>query len=261
MPTTPEFLVDFVVGGTQKGGTSALAQFLGTHPEICLPRHKEVHLFDAPDFPRHATRSEINLRYRQAFPQELTGRIVGEATPIYMYLPWVAPRIRQYNPAMKWILLLRDPVERAISHYRMERERGAEWLPFGAALRLESLRRWWDRGWTAWRSSLRTHSYLDRGYYSRQLTNLWQSFPREQVLVLTSNQLRLQHDQTLQRVYAFLGVNDRTFLPEPTTVFATENKTPVSPAARAWMRRRFAAEIPKLEQMLGRSFSEWRSPR
>jgi hypothetical protein len=175
-----------------------------------------------------------------------------------MYLPWVAPRVRAYNPAMKWILLLRDPVERAISHYRMERGRGAEWLPLPMALRLEGLRRWRDRGRTDWRSSLRTHSYLDRGYYSRQIGHLWQSFPREQVLVLTSDELRTQHRETLQLVYAFLGIDDRTILPQPATVFATEDKTPVSRADRAWIRRRFEAEITRLERMLDRSFAAWR---
>jgi hypothetical protein len=257
MPTAPEFLVDFVIGGTQKGGTSALAHFLGAHPEICLPKKKEVHFFDAPDFPAGASREEINVIYRAAYPEKLPGRIVGEATPIYMYLPWVAPRIQAYNPAMKWILLLRDPVERAISHYSMERGRGAERLPLWLAWRLEGFRRWRDGGQTGWQSSWRAHSYLDRGYYSRQITNLWQSFPREQVLVLTSDQLQNQHLETLQLVYAFLGVKDRSFVPPPETVFATAEKSTVSRAERAWMRWRFAAEITRLEQLLGRSLAPW----
>ena len=257
MPTAPEFLVDFVIGGTQKGGTSALAHFLGAHPEICWPRKKEVHFFDAPDFPEQASHEEINARYRAAYADKLTGRIVGEATPIYMYLPWVAPRIKAYNPAMKWILLLRDPVERAISHYSMERGRGAESLPLGVALRLENFRLWRDRRRLGWDSSWRTHSYLDRGYYSRQLTNLWRSFPREQVLVLTSAQLQAQHRETLQLVYAFLGVNDRAIVPLAQTVFATADKSLVSPAQRAWMRRRFERDIRRLEQMLGRSLTPW----
>ncbi len=260
MPANPEFLVDFVIGGTQKGGTSALARFLGAHPEICLPKYKEVHLFDAPDFSAHTSPQELNVRYRQAFPKELTGRLVGEATPIYLYLPWIAPRVRRYNPAMKWILLLRDPVERAISHYSMERARGAEWLPLGAALRLEKARLWWDRGWSAWRSSLRHHSYLDRGVYSRQIANLWESFPREQVLILTNEELRTQHFETLQVVYTFLGLQDQTVRPEPATVFVTERKVNVSPATQAWLRARTAAEIERLEQMLGRSFAAWKTP-
>jgi hypothetical protein len=257
MPTSPQFRVDFVIGGTQKGGTSALAKFLGSHPEICLPIKKEVHLFDAPDFPVPAGPEEINVRYRKAFSEELTGHIVGDATPIYMYLPWVAPRIREYNPAMKWILLLRDPVERAISHYSMERARGAERLPLGTALHLEGLRLWRDRSSIGWASSRRVHSYLDRGYYSRQIGNLWQSFPRAQTLVLTSEQLRTQHRATLELVYTFLGAQDWNVLPEAEDVFATAEKPPVSPALRAWMRRRFEPEIRRLEDMLGRSFGEW----
>jgi hypothetical protein len=258
MAAAPEFLVEFVIGGTQKGGTSALARFLGGHPEICLPKVKEVHLFDAPDFPTEAGPAEIGRRYQAAFGEQTAGRIVGDATPVYMYLPWVAPRIREFNPAMKWILLLRDPVERAISHYRMERSRGGDWLPFSAALALEGLRRWRDRGRWGWDSSRRVHSYADRGFYSRQIGHLWRFFPREQFLILTSEQLRAQHHQTLQLVYAFLGVRDRTIVAPPQTVFATPGEYSVSRATRAWLRLRFQPEIRRLERMLIRKFPEWR---
>jgi hypothetical protein len=257
MPTAPEFLVDFVIGGTQKGGTSALAHFLDAHPEICLPAVKEVHLFDAPDFPVAAGPAEIGRRYRAAFPDQVAGRIVGEATPVYMYLPWVAPRIRAYNPAMKWILLLRDPVERAISHYRMERARGGERLPLSVALAVEAARRWRDRKRVDWDSSRRVHSYAARGFYSGQIRRLWECFPRAQVLVLTSEELRTRHDETLQLVYAFLGVRDRTIVAPPQAVFATAGEYAVPAVARAWLRLRFQPEIRRLERMLNRSFAEW----
>ena len=256
MPMEGEFLVDFVIGGTQKGGTTALASFLGSHPEICLPTKKEVHFFDDPAFPRQAARADLNALYRATFPNELHGRVAGDATPVYMYLPWIAPRIREYNPAMKWILLLRDPVERAISHYAMERGRGTERLPFGAALALERFRLWRDRSSTQWDSSMRTHSYMDRGFYSRQIANIWHFFPRERVLVLTNEELRMRHVESLQRVHSFLGVDDSAY-PDPETVFATEDKPLVSGWTRALMKKRFAADILRLEKMLGRSFEEW----
>jgi hypothetical protein len=260
MAAAAEFLVDFVIGGTQKGGTSALAHFLGGHPEICLPKVKEVHLFDAPDFPVPACPAEISRRYKAAFEVEQTaGRIVGDATPVYMYLPWVVPRIRAYNPAMKWILLLRDPVERAISHYRMERGRGGERLPLSAALACEGVRLWRDHGRMGWDSSLRVHSYVDRGFYSQQISHLWRFFPREQILVLTSEQLRDRHHETLQLVYTFLGVRDCTVVPPPQTVFATPGEYSVSWAARAWLRLRFQPEIRRLERMLNRKLPQWRA--
>lgn len=257
MGAPPDFLVNFVVGGTQKGGTSALAKFLGAHPEICFSKHKETHFFDRPDFPESAGFAELNARYVRNFPKDWPGRVVGEATPVYMYLPGVAERIRRYNPAMRWVLLLRHPVERALSHYSMERARGQEWLPLKLALRAERFRCWIDRNRLAWRTSLRRHSYLDRGRYCRQIERLWRLFGQEQVLILTTEQLRDQHEATLRTVYGFLGLRDREVIPVTEAVFVTGRKTTVGVETRAWMAARMRPEVARLETMLNRSLPDW----
>lgn len=254
----PRLVVEFVIGGTQKGGTTALAQFLQGHPELCLSKHKEPHFFDAPDFPTWTDPAQRDRLYRRAFSKDWVGKRVGEATPIYMYLPEVAERIRAYNPAMKWVLLLRHPVERAISHYRMERVRGWEPWPLPLALRAERFRCWFDRGWLGWGSSLRRHSYLDRGRYSGQIERLWRLFGRERVLALTSDALREEHAATLRRVYAFLEVSTPEALPTPERVFVTEERAALSDRTRAWMLRRVRPEVDRLEAMLGLSLESWR---
>ena len=254
----PGFLVNFVVGGTQKGGTTALARFLAQHPEVCFSKHKEAHFFDRPDFLDAATVQELNKRYARAFPKERAGKILGEATPIYMYLPGVPERIRAYNAAMKWVLVLRHPVERAVSQYSMERARGFERLPLAWALRAEPWRCWYDKGWTAARSSVRDHSYLARGRYCAQIERLWRLFGREQVLVLIHEALRDEHAKTLGRVYEFLGLRDRGFMPTPEKVFATEQKIAVDQKTRAWMLRQFESEVTRLETMLEISLEGWR---
>ena len=257
-PPTPGFRPHFVIGGTQKGGTSALARFLGQHPEICLAKHKETHFFDRPDFPEKAGFDALNAAYARKFPKDRAGRIIGEGTPVYMYLPGVAERIRACYPGMRWVLLLRHPVDRAVSHYSMERARGGEWLPLPLALRAERLRCWYDRGWLDWKTSLRHHSYLDRSRYSVQIKRLWRLFGREQVLILTSDALREQHAETLRRVYGFLGVQDRERIPPPQSVFATEHKAAVDERTRAWMCRRMEGELQRLEALLGWSLEHWR---
>lgn len=257
-PPSSGFRPHFVVGGTQKGGTTALARFLGAHPEICFAKHKEAHFFDRPDFPEGASFDALNVAYAQKFPPEWAGKIVGEGTPIYMYLPGVAERIRAYYPDMRWVLLLRHPVDRAVSHYSMEWARGGEWLPLPLALRAERFRCWYDQGWLAWKTSLRHHSYLDRGRYSGQIERLWRLFGRERVLVLTHEELRDQHAETLRRVYAFLGVQRRDLIPAQEAVFVTGRKTSVEPSTRAWMLRRMRDEVNRLEAMLGRSLAGWR---
>ena len=132
--------VDFLIGGVQKAGTSALARYLAEHPEIALPRGKEAHVFDAPDFDEQWTPSDIDSRYADHFDSAPVDALYGDATPIYCFNPAFVRRIAAYNPAMRWILLLRHPVDRAISQYHMERARGDESWPFWPAMLLEQRR-------------------------------------------------------------------------------------------------------------------------
>lgn len=197
-------LVRFLIGGAQKAGTSALARYLGGHAQVRLPVHKEAHVFDAPDFDQAWPVETVNDRYRRHFAGDLEGRLVGDATPIYVFLPQVVQRIAHYNPTMRWILLLREPADRAISQYHMESARGLESWPLWAAILFE---RWRLRG--HWQdlsadSPLRTHSYCARGDYARQLDVLFEYFPRNQVLLLKNTELRDDPLKSMASVYRFL---------------------------------------------------------
>ena len=138
--TRPEPLIRFLIGGVQKGGTTALASYLGSHPRLRLPRDKEAHVFDDPNFQDASTREQIDRHYQTSFPEPGLDTLHGDATPFYVFHPRVVARIARYNPAMRWIVLLRDPVERALSHYHMERIRGHERWPFWIALLRERSR-------------------------------------------------------------------------------------------------------------------------
>jgi hypothetical protein len=212
--------VGFVVGGVQKAGTTALAGYLAEHPALRLPQRKEAHVFDRPDFDPDWTTADIDRLYASLLPADAGDHLCGDATPIYVSHPLLVARIARYNPAMRWIVLLRDPVERALSHYHMERERGLERWPLWPALLLE---RWRLRGHAAdWsrHSPLRRHSYLARGDYAAQLDVLLAHFPREQVLLLRSDALRRDPGATLAEVWAFLGVDAPAAPVAPREVFA-----------------------------------------
>ena len=174
---------------------------------------KEVHLFDAPEYSSDWTPAEIDERYRPHFAQlpfytVRTGEtVLGEATPVYCFLPYVAPELKRYNPELKLIVLLREPVERAISHYYMERNRGGEHRPLWLALLLERFRLRWDRAPRPLESPTRRYSYRARGLYSRQLRNLYRSFDPDRVLVLRAEDLLNRQDDTLRRAFVFLGVS------------------------------------------------------
>lgn len=202
--------IGFVIGGVQKGGTTALAHFLGRHSGLALPHGKEAHVFDAPDFNEDWAPTQVDARYEMHFGPALPGVLHGDATPLYCFHPMLVRRIATYNPAMRWILLLRHPVERAVSHYRMEYGRGDESWSFWPAMLLE---RWRLRGHEddfSIGSPLRHHSYRARGDYARQLDVLYAHFPADQVLLLRNEALAQAPEQTLQRICQFLGVEPLT---------------------------------------------------
>lgn len=243
--------VDFIVAGTQKGGTSALRAYLREHTEICMAREKEVHFFDNE---QHFKTGAIDYAaYHSFFCPQVSHKIIGEVTPIYMYWYHAPRRIWQYNPDIKLIFVLRNPIERAYSHWNMERARGADSLSFWDAIHHEKAR---------CRDALpyqhRVYSYLDRGFYSEQLRRFWTYFPREQTLVLKSEELRQHPVKTLERIYRFLGVSARLTI-SAKTVHATPYARPMSRQEREHLLHIFEHEVRELGQMLGWNCDDWLS--
>jgi len=198
--------VSFLIGGVQKGGTTALARYVGVHPHVALPRTKEAHVFDDPAFDDAWTSEDVDRIYAQHFDTDGAEVLVGDATPIYILHPALVARIARYNPAMKWVVILRHPLERALSQHSMEAGRGDETWPFWGAMLLERLRLRGHADDFAWGSPLRHHSYRLRGDYARQLDVLFRHFPREQVLVLRNERLADMPEATMRQVWGFLGL-------------------------------------------------------
>lgn len=188
----------FLLAGVQKGGTTALFDYLSTHPGLQLPAGKELHFFDdeagvdwaAPDYEAYHARIG-----------PVDGRMRGEATPIYIYWPNSLERIAAYNPAMRLILVFRDPVERAWSHWRMERARGVEPLSFSDSIR-QGRTRVDDPSAPGHH---RVHSYVERGFYGAQVQRLLSLFPRRQVFFGSARELRASPSLFLRNVFDFLG--------------------------------------------------------
>lgn len=241
--------VAFVIAGTQKGGTTALASYLYEHAEIGMPGVKEVHFFDKEE--NFAGDEADYARYHANFKPAVRSRVLGDATPIYMYWEPAPQRIRQYNPAMKLIMLLRNPVTRAYSHWNMERARGRDPLPFEQAIRTEV-----ERCREALPLQHRQFSYVDRGRYSDQIQRIWRLFPPGQTLVLKSEELLRAPQAALARITDFLGV--ARFPPvEPRRVHARPYQSPMSDEARNYLREVFASEVRNLEQTFGWDCADW----
>lgn len=240
--------VTFVIAGVQKGGTTALFDYLGDYPDVALSDIKEVHFFDdesldwvAPDYGA----------YHARFPPA-DGRPTGEATPIYLYWPNSLERMAAYNPAMRVIVTLRDPVQRAWSQWRMEYARGAETEPFHWCIREGRQRLFQADPW----GHHREFSYVERGFYGEQLERLLGLFPREQVLVLTAEDLRADPAAPLGAVRRFLGLGDAPPPPPRTVHEGVEMDYPSSlePADVEHLRRVYARDAERLADLTGIRF-------
>ena len=191
--------------GAQKAGTTALYAYLRWHPGITGPSWKEVSFFD-----RHWWRGEA--WYRGQFPLRAGERLVGEASPSYLFHPLAPERARSLVPDARLVALLRDPVDRAYSQYQHEVALGREPLSFEDALAAEDerlrgeverlvadprafSRAWWD------------HSYASRGRYAEQLERWLAVFPREQLLVVRTEDLGERPAETYASILSFLGAD------------------------------------------------------
>lgn len=235
-----------MIVGMQKCGTSALAEFLSEHPNIEISAPKEVHLFDSPDFPTISTSDSINRRYSAHFSGP-SNSLRGEATPIYSFMRYIPALLRNYNPELKLIVLLREPAERAYSHYLMEKHRGNESKPYWLALLLESFRLSRDGDKRKLDSEYRLHSYRHRGYYTDQLINLRKSFPKDQILVVLTENLLRHHDQELRRVFEFLEVENIEISPK--LVFYQGSDTHDVPLSTRALRFAFKGELQRLSRL------------
>ena len=240
--------LSFLVCGAQKSGTTALAAYLRQHPGIYLPEVKELHFFD--DETQSWPNPNLNS-FHHHFQDADADQLWGEATPISLYWDQAPQRIWRYNSAMRLIVMLRNPIERAYSHWAMEHRRGNDPLPFTSALEQEEAR---CRG--ALPLQHRVFSYVDRGFYSAQLRRLWRFFGRDQVLVLRQEELRLDPQACLERIWQHLNI------PPGPDVTPLERRngdydSAMPSVCREYLRQVFWQEIGQLEQLMGWDCSEW----
>ncbi|MBV1907225.1 MAG: sulfotransferase domain-containing protein [Pseudomonadales bacterium] len=203
---------DFIIIGAQKAGTSSLFHYLGQHPEIIQSYQKEVHFFDGGLDPIVDNYYKGEQWYRAHFPYKQKmkrGFKTFEASPLYIYNPLSPKRISQLTPKIKIILLLRNPSERAISHYFHETRIGREFLPVLEALQAEDKRLGPYLRKQDYKNDIFIQkSYKRRGIYKEQIDRFLQYFSPEQMLVLSSEEFFSAPGSALKRIFNFVEVND-----------------------------------------------------
>lgn len=235
-------LPDFAIIGAQKGGTTSLYEYLSRHPDVEPAFKKEVHFFDI-----HFSKG-LDW-YRAHFPLQGTGVVAGEASPSYLFHPRAAERVQATLPGIRLIVLLRNPIDRAFSHYQMNVRKGIETLSFEEAIAREPERLRQsddpdrDQHW-------RWYSYLSRGHYADQLRPWQARFPREHLHIIKSEDFFANPAGVYEQVLKWLALR-------PWRLDKYESRKSgayggIDPGTRRQLEAQFLGPNRSLYDMLGR---------
>jgi len=243
----------FIIIGVQKGGTTSLFNYLVQHPDVKRPFRKEIKYFDC-------NYTEGFSWYRAHFPPKMKlreGIMTGEASPHYFPHPLAAERIAQKFPKIKFVLLLRNPVDRAYSSYQHMVRVGNEPLSFEQAIEEEPARLAGeeekiiaDVNYPLFKYM--SYTYLTQGLYLKYFKHWFNIFPREQFLIHKSEDLYTYPMETYKATLDFLGLP--AWEPKDFSIFKQGQYDTMLPATRKKLVEFFAPHNKQLYAFLGRDF-------
>lgn len=196
-------LPNFIIGGTSAGGTSFLSAAIVQHPEIYLPKdmRPEPHYF----YKSWEYEKGLDYYHKRWFSEVKNEIAVGERSSSYLFGgEEVAKKMAAVIPDVKLIFTLRSPWERAWANYRYTALQGVESVGFEEAIFNEQQRIAEQKG--IW-AEIQPHNYTGPGYYGRKLLEFCEYFPKQQIMLICSEQMSAEPFSTLQDVYRFLGVD------------------------------------------------------
>jgi len=232
-------VVDFIIMGAQKAGTTALSLNIGKHPDIYIDNNKnpalsEVHFFD------------INFKkgiewYKKKF--NYSKKMVGEKTPELMYLDWTFPLIQAVNPYVKLIIILRNPILRAYSAWKHAKKNFNETRTFEDSIKEKAPL---NQNKTFYTSQFH---YLQRGLYYQQIAELLKWFPKDNLLVLIQENVIKNMRREYNKVYNFLNLPD--FNTSYELEYVSEDKSTINPETYKKLIKYFKNDVDNLEKLLG----------
>ncbi|MDR4508671.1 MAG: sulfotransferase domain-containing protein [Candidatus Brocadiaceae bacterium] len=259
-------LPDFIAIGAQKCGTTSLYYYLNQHPQILPAARKEVHFFDN-QFQKgvHWYRSRFPLSLNMNFQEKLRSKpvITGEASPLYFFHPLVPIRLSRLLPQVKLIVLLRNPIHRSYSHYQHNVRKKRERLSFEDAIANEDNRLEGEldrilRDESYFSFNYTHFSYLKRSIYIEQIKAYNRFFDRNQVLIIKSEDFYTNIQNTLTRVFNFLGVEPfvlRDTRPKNVGIYREGS---ISASTYNYLKKYFEPHNRRLYEYLGIDF-QWQS--
>lgn len=211
-----KIIPNFLIGGPPKCASTSLNFYLKQHPEIFMSPVKQTKFFSL-DYG-----NGIEFYLQTYFSGVTNEKMIGEATPTYFLLPFVVERIKRFNPEMKIIFCLRDPVERAFSGWSMRVNNGTEHLSFREAL-LENVRQRkthsfiGEVGAREWYDDQKRHNrsddagfrtYIEGSLYAYNLKNYFTHFHPSQIKIFFLDSLKQDLQGTLKEIFTFLNVDN-----------------------------------------------------
>ena len=208
-------LPDFIIIGVGRGGTTSCFHYLSQHPSIIGSAYDEIGFFDE--------NFHLGLNwYRSMFPTKFLKKKIAkkfgkcltyDVTPSYIRKPWVARRIKELFPEIKLIALLRNPVDKAYSHYHSSITRGLQKSSFEEIIEedVKTFQKFENTNSMIDDKYFRTYiekSHLGRGFYAQQLKIWFELFDRKQILILTSEELSTDTNKTMNKIFQFLDLSD-----------------------------------------------------
>lgn len=242
--------LDFIGVGVQKAGTTALFSYLKNHPDIGLGSKKEIHFFDRKEnffFPNW-----FYFSYHKYFNFKSGKKIYGEITPIYLYWRSAAGHIHEYNPKIKIIAILRNPVERAYSGWNMNIKVGFDKVDFEQAILSERQR---SRKLLPYQHH--HYSIVDRGFYSSQIREYRRFFPDEQLLFIKYENYKSAPEETLKSIFKFLNVRLDNYNFNALTSNVYEYNKKINENTRMQLIKTYENDVREVERLLGWDCSDW----
>jgi hypothetical protein len=249
----------FIIG-IQKCGTTSLEKYLSEHPMILPSYYKEMKYFDLFHF-----KSPGWYLAHFPFQKQLSGgKITIDATPDYIFYPKAAQQIKALMPDARFLVVVRDPVDRAFSHYLYSKRRGYEDLPFMAALENEEIRIEKEREMLvkegsgfAWR--YRENSYKQRSLYCQQLRHWFRFFPKDRFMIIDAEKLKNNRQAAYDEILTFLNLPPHALGSTREYNKAPGDEKKMTEAEEDYLKAFYKEANAQLFQLLGREF-DWKRP-
>jgi hypothetical protein len=227
--------------GVQKGGTTSLIKYFNSHPEIYC-REKEAHFFDKPQI-------KDCKDYNKLF--STNKKMVGEKTPSYCYLRYAIDKIHKYNPNMKLILILREPISRAYSQYNMELQNMKDLSKidiYKEILREKNIKL----------SDIKKNGkyYVIRGFYDEQISYILSKFQKENLYIGIAEDIKNNINEEYNKIFKFLGVNSLE-IKNNLDVHVRNYNNPIPKKLEKILYGIYKPHLEKLYKMIGRRIEKW----